>query len=59
MADGSFALLRSRRLSMVPSVADAISAIGISITFDYLDGKHPADVLRLAFADARTTVDSP
>jgi hypothetical protein len=54
VADGSIASVRTRRISVVPSLAASVSPVDISPADHHLDGEHYADLLRLASTHART-----
>ena len=56
MAHGSIASMCTGRLSMVPSLAAAVHAIGLDSAAHHLDSEHHPNLLRLAFAHAWPSV---
>ena len=56
MADGSIASMCASRISMVPTLAAAVSAVGFDGPDHHLDCEHHPDLLRLAFAHAGPSV---
>ncbi len=58
LADGSIASVRTGRISMVPALAAAVPAVGFDAANHHLDGQHDPYLLRLASAQAWTSVGS-
>src|SRR5208282_870108 len=56
LADGSIALMRAGRISMVPALAAAVPAVGLDGADHHLDSQHHPNLLRLAFAHAWSPV---
>lgn len=56
MAHGSIASMRTGRISVVPSLAAAVRAVGIDAADHHLDGEHYPHLLRLASAHAWSPV---
>ena len=56
MADGSIASMRTGCLSVVPSLAAAVRAVGLDGADHHLDSEHSPYVLHLAFAHAWSSV---
>ena len=56
LADGSIASMCAGRISVVPALAAAVPAVGLDGADHHLDGEHHSDLLRLAFAHARSSV---
>ena len=50
MAHGGIASMRTGRISVVPSLAVAVRAVGLNGAADHLDNQHHPHLLRLAFA---------
>ena len=55
LADGSIASVRTGRISMVPSLAAAVPAVGLDGADHHLDGEHYPYLLCLAFARTGTS----
>ncbi len=45
------------RVSVVPALDAAVPAVGLDAADHHLDGQHYSHLLRLAFADAWSSVD--
>ena len=56
VAHGSIASLCTGRISLVPSLAAAVRAVGLDSADHHLDGQHPSNLLRLVFAYAGPSV---
>ncbi len=56
VADGSIASMCTGRISVVSALAVAVPAVGLDGADHRLDGQHHPNLLRLAFAHARTSV---
>ena len=56
MAYGGNASMCAGHISLVSSLAFAIRAFGLDGAAHHLDSQHHPDLLRLAFADARSSV---
>jgi hypothetical protein len=56
LADGSIASVRTDRLSLVSSLASAVSEVGLDIADHHMDGEHYPHLRGLAFAYAWTSL---